>query len=109
MLLLDSISTRASICDSTDKRHVHSHLVAVEISIECRTDQADEAEWPCLRSSVGSKAWIPKRCKRRRPVQHHRILLDDFIQGVPHLPVSPRSTIFLALLTVDTQPFCSNR
>ena len=34
MLLMDIISTRASICASTDKRNMDGHLIAVEVRVE---------------------------------------------------------------------------
>ena len=42
------------------KGKVHSHLVAVEVGIECRTSQ--RMEWIALPSIIlGWKAWIPRR------------------------------------------------
>jgi hypothetical protein len=34
-----SIRVRASICASSDKRDVDSHLVTVEVGVECRADE----------------------------------------------------------------------
>ncbi len=36
---------------------------------------------PSIRS--GSKAWIERRCKRRRAVQQHRMALGHFLENVP--------------------------
>jgi hypothetical protein len=43
------------------QRHVHGHLVTVEVGVEAA--QTSGCSWIALPSiSVGSKAWMPRRC-----------------------------------------------
>ncbi len=66
------------------QRHVHGHLVAVEIGVERGADQ---------RMQLNSLALDQHRLERlnaktmqgRRAVQHHRVLADDLLEDVPDL------------------------
>ena len=68
------------------QRHVHRHLVAVEVRVEGVADERvhldrlalDERRLECLDAEP---------VQRRGAVQQHRVLLDDLLEDVPHLGV----------------------
>ena len=84
MLLVDIISTRRFELRFQRQRHVHRHLVAVEVGVERGADQ---------RVKLDRLAFDQHRLERldaqamqgRRAVQHHRMLADHLFQDVPHL------------------------
>jgi hypothetical protein len=43
------------------QRHVHGHLVAVEVGVERRADERVQLD-RLASMSTGSKAWMPRRC-----------------------------------------------
>ena len=66
------------------ERHVHRHLIAVEVSVERHAN-----EWMQLERLAFDedrlKSLNPQAMERRRAVQHHRVLTDDFVKNVPNL------------------------
>lgn len=63
------------------QRHMNRHLIAVEVSIECGTNQRVQLiAFPSMR--VGSNAWIPNRW-RRRTIEHDGMLTNHAFQNVP--------------------------
>ncbi len=64
------------------QRHVHGHLVAVEVGVEGSADQGmklnrlalDQKRLECLNAEP---------VQGRRPVQKHRVFADDFFKNVP--------------------------
>ena len=84
MLFADSISTRASACASADSGRCTAIWSPSKSAL--KAVQTSGWIWMALPSTrIGSKAWMPRRCKRRRPVQEHRVLLDDLVEHVPDL------------------------
>ena len=70
------------------KRHVDGHLVTVEVGVEGRADQRVKLDRLAL-DQHGLERLDAETVKRRRAVQQHRVLADDFVEDVPD---------FLALL-----------
>ncbi len=68
------------------ERHVDRHLVAVEVSVESRTDQRMQGDRLAL-DEYRLERLDRKAVKRRRAVEHDGMVLDDLIQDVPHLDV----------------------
>ncbi len=66
------------------ERHVHRHLVPVEVGVERRADQGVDADRLAL-DQDRLEGLDPESMEGRRPVQHHRVILDDLPQDVPHL------------------------
>ena len=64
------------------QRHVHGHLVAVEVGVERRADERmeldrlafDQHRLECLDAEA---------VQRRRAVEHHRVLADHLFEDVP--------------------------
>ena len=82
MLLVDIISTRASSWASSDKRHVHGHLVAVEIGVEGGADQRMQLDRLAL-DQHRLEGLDAEAMQRRRAVEQHRMLADDLIEDIP--------------------------
>ena len=65
------------------QRHVHSHLVTVEVGVERRTHQ-----WMQLDSLAFDQQRLKRlnaeTVQRRRPVQQHGVFLDHLFENVPH-------------------------
>ena len=84
MLLVDIISTRASICASMRQRHVHGHLVAVEVGVERRADERVQLDGLALDEDRLERL-DAEAVQRRSAVQEHRVLLDHVLEDVPDL------------------------
>ena len=84
MLLVDIISTRASSCASSDKRHVHGHLVAVEVGVEGSADQRMQLDRLAL-DEHRLERLDAQAMQGRRTVQENRVLADDLVENVPDL------------------------
>ena len=106
MLFVDIISTRASICASTESgtwtaiwSPSKSALKAAQTErVQLNRLALDEHRLEGLHAET---------VQGGRPVQQHRMLLNHLGQDVPDL-VPLRSTIFLAALMVVTCPRCSS-
>ena len=66
------------------KRHVNSHLVAVEVGVERGADQRMELERSAL-DEDGLKRLDSESVQRRRAVEQNGVFLDDGLEGVPDL------------------------
>ena len=64
--------------------HVDGHLIAVEVGVEGGTHQGVQLDGTALHQN-GLEGLDAQTVQRRRTVEHHRVLLDDEVQGVPHL------------------------
>ena len=78
------MSTLASICASGRERHVHGHLVAVEVGVEGRADQRVDLDGLAL-DQDGLEGLDAQAVQRGGAVQEHRVLADDVLQEVPDL------------------------
>ena len=70
------------------QRHVHGHLVAVEVGVERRADQRVDLDRAAL-DQHRLERLDAQAVQRRRAVQQHRALLDDLVQDVPDLGPRP--------------------
>ncbi len=66
------------------KRHVHRHLVAVEVGVERRAHQRMELDRLAF-DQHRLESLDAQAVQRRRAVQHHWVLADHLFQNVPHL------------------------
>ena len=66
------------------KRHVHSHLVAVEVRVVSGTDQRMQLQGAAFHQHR-LKRLDAQSVQRRRTVEQHRMVLDDDFQRIPHL------------------------
>src|SRR5437773_4275691 len=66
------------------QRHVHRHLVAVEVGVECRADQRVDLDGLAL-DEDRLEGLDAQAVQRRGAVQQHRVLADDVVEDVPHL------------------------
>ena len=66
------------------QRHVDGHLVAVEVGVEGRAHQRVDLDGLAL-DQHRLEGLDAEAVQRRRPVQQHRVLLDDVLEHVPHL------------------------
>ena len=66
------------------ERHVHGHLVAVEVGVERRADQRVDLDRLAL-DEHRLEGLDAEAVERGRAVQQHRVLADDLLQEVPHL------------------------
>ena len=66
------------------QRQVDGHLVAVEVGVERRADERVDLDGLAL-DQHRLEGLDAEAVKRRRPVQEHRVLLDDLFEHVPHL------------------------
>ena len=66
------------------QRHVDSHLVAVEVGVEGGADQRMQLDGATFHQH-GFESLNAQTVQRRRTVQQHGVLLDDFFQNVPDL------------------------
>ena len=65
------------------KRNVHRHLVAVEVGVECRTDERVDLDRLTL-DQHRLESLDTKTVKRRSTVQKNRMLANDFFENVPN-------------------------
>ena len=66
------------------QRQVHGHLVAVEVGVERGADERVDLDRLAL-DQHRLERLDAETVKRGRPVQEHRVLLDDLFEDVPHL------------------------
>ncbi len=64
------------------QRHVHGHLVAVEVGVECGADQRVQLNGLAL-DQQGLERLDAQAVQRGRAVEHHRMLADHVFQNVP--------------------------
>ena len=67
--------------------HMDSHLVAVEVGVEGGAVQGVQLQGAALHQHR-LKGLDAQAVQGRRAVEHHRVVLDDELQGVPHLGAS---------------------
>ena len=65
------------------ERHVHRHLVAVEVGIEGRADQRMQLDRLAF-DQHRLEGLDAEAVQGRRAVEHHGMLADDLFQDVPH-------------------------
>ena len=66
------------------QRHVHGHLVAVEVRVERVTHERMHLNRLAL-DQHRLEGLQAEAVERRRSVEQHRVLLDDLLEHVPHL------------------------
>ncbi len=66
------------------QRHVHGHLVAVEVRVERVTDERMHLDRLALHEHRLERLQT-EAVERRRTVEQHRVLLDDLLEHVPDL------------------------
>ncbi|CEG07608.1 hypothetical protein BN961_01006 [Afipia felis] len=66
------------------QRNVHGHLVAVEVGIERGADQRVKLDRLAL-DQRRLKCLDAEAVQRRRTVQEHRMLANDFVEDIPNL------------------------
>ena len=66
------------------ERHVHGHLVAVEVGVERRADERVQLDGLAL-DEHRLERLDAEAVQRRRAVQEHRVLADDLFEDVPDL------------------------
>ena len=66
------------------QRQVDGHLVAVEVGVEGRAHEGVHLDGLAL-DEHGLERLDAEAVQRGRPVQQHRVLLDDAFEHVPHL------------------------
>ncbi|MPL98794.1 hypothetical protein SDC9_45003 [bioreactor metagenome] len=71
------------------QRNVHGHLVTVEVGVEGRADERVQLDRLAFDQRRFERLEA-QTVQRRRAVQEHRVLADDFIQDIPDL-----GTLFL--------------
>ena len=70
------------------QRHVHRHLVAVEVGVERRADQRVDPDGLAL-DQHRLERLDAQAVQRRRAVEQHRVVLDDLFQDLVHLGALP--------------------
>ena len=66
------------------QRHVHGHLVAVEVGVEGRAHQRMQLDGLAL-DQHRLEGLDAQAVQRRRAVEQHRVLADDLVEHVPDL------------------------
>ena len=66
------------------ERHVHGHLVTVEVGVERRADQRVELDGLAF-DEHGLERLHAQAVQRGSAVQEHRVLADDVLEDVPDL------------------------
>ncbi len=69
---------------TAEQRHVHRHLVAVEVGVERLADQRMDLDRLAL-DEHGHERLDAEAVQGRRAVEEHRVLLDHAVEDVPHL------------------------
>ena len=64
------------------QRHVHGHLVAVEVGVERRAHERMQLDRLAF-DQHRLEGLDAQPVQRRRAVEHHRVFLDDFLEDVP--------------------------
>ena len=86
------------------QRHVHSHLVAVEVGVEGGADQAGEAGSPYPRSAWARTPGCRDGWSVGARFQEHRVLADHLFEDVP-TPAAARAPPYAWIcLTVPDRP-----
>ena len=70
------------------ERHVHRHLVAVEVGVEGGADQRVELDGLAL-DQHRLEGLDAQPVQGRGAVEQHRVLADDLVEDVPDLGASP--------------------
>ena len=65
------------------ERNVHGHLVAVEVGVEGGADERVNLDGLAF-DEDGLESLDAEAVERRSTVQEHRMVLDDFLEDVPH-------------------------
>src|SRR5260370_16664421 len=78
------------------ERHMHRHLVTVEVGIEGRADQGMELNGASF-NQHRFKSLNTQAMQRRSTVQQNRVILDDLFEHIPHLWLYPLYKAFRAL------------
>src|ERR1700730_8038007 len=86
------------------ERDVYRHLVAVEIGIECSANERMQLDGLTF-DQFWFKSLDAETVERRRPVQHHRMLTNHFIEDIPDFGLFLFDK-FLRLFDGRRQPFC---
>ena len=89
------------------QRHVHGHLVAVEVGVERRADQRMQLDRLAL-DQHRLERLDAQAVQRRRAVEQHRVLADDLVEDVPDLGLLLLDQL-LRLLDRGRQPLASSR
>ena len=66
------------------QRHMDSHLVTVEVSVECRTDEGVELDGTAIHQ-FGFEGLNAETVQRWSTVQHDRVTIDHLLQNLHHL------------------------
>ena len=66
--------------------HVDGHLVAVEVGVEGEADERMDLDGRAL-DELGHEGLDAQAVQRGRPVEQHRVVLDDLLEDVPDLVV----------------------
>ncbi len=66
------------------QRHVHGHLVTVEVGVEGRADERMQLDRLAL-DQHGLEGLDAEAVKRGRAVQEHGMFADDLVEDVPNL------------------------
>src|SRR5882762_6266277 len=66
------------------ERHVHGHLIAVEVRVERRAHERMDPDRLAFHQHRLERL-DAQAVQRRRAVQEHRVILDDFFQDLVHL------------------------
>ena len=66
------------------QRHVHRHLVAVEVGVEGRADERVDLDGAAF-DQDRLEGLDAQAVQRRRAVEQHRVVLDDLFEDVPDL------------------------
>ena len=74
---------------------MHRHLVAVKVCVKRGADQGMKLNGLAF-DEDRLKSLNSQPVKGRSTVEHHRILLDHVVQGVPHLYLFPFNHLFCA-------------
>ena len=83
MLLLESMRMRASACASAAQRHVHGHLVTVEVGVEGRADERVDLDGLAL-DELRLEGLDAEAVQGGCAVEQHGVLGDDLFEDVPH-------------------------
>ena len=65
------------------QRHVHGHLVTVEVSVKGRADQGVQLNGLTF-DQLRFEGLNTQAVQRRSAVQHHRVFVNHFFQDIPH-------------------------
>src|SRR3989338_4093335 len=66
------------------QRHVHRHLVSVEIRVE-RSAYQGMYSYSIAFYQDGLECLYSKSMQGRRPIEHYRMVFYDIVEDIPHL------------------------